>query len=301
MKYQNFEKKIKEWKLTCEQTEYAKSLIEKNKSIIKNMNVNMLNFNNYDELINALKSLQGISLTNHIEKFIPKELIIYKNEKIVNLLKILLNYVEDDYIRKLLFKNREKISSSDTLEKLIFKEYQLYIDSSKMDIEEKIENMKSVKMILNDSNLMVLRITSYKSLININTSKNWCITKGKNEFKNYIDQYGYFYLLINYNKKSNDKDYMIGFNKGKKFIGFDNKNKSVDESYIKNVIGCDDFILIEKDLKNNYKIEESIKYQETSSSPLREMLLDTLEERLAANKVVLQNSLNSKFIKHHHI
>jgi hypothetical protein len=300
MKHQNLEKKIKEWKLTTEQSELVKDLVDKNKSIIKNMNVNILNFNQYNDLINALKSLQVISIANKVSKIIPKEIVLYKNEKIVNLLQILLNYVEEDYVRKLLFKNRDNISSSDSLEKIIFKEYQLYVDSSKKEIEVKISDMKSVKVILNESNLMILRINSYKSLVNINTSKNWCITKEKNEFKNYIDQYGYFYLLINYRKNSNDKDYMIGFNKGKTFIGFDNKNTTITESYIKNIIGCDSFLLIEQDLNDNYKIEESIQYQ-TTTSPLREMLLDTLEERLVANKITLQNSLNSQFSKHSHI
>lgn len=291
MKYKNLEKKIKEWDLPSENIAALEHLIEKNKSSIKNMNINLINFKTYEDLVSALNSLQAMQSTNEVNKIIPKELSDYKNEKTNDLLKILLNYVEEDYVRKLLLKNTEQVSSSEDLEKLIFKEYQLYIDSSKKDIEKKVSNMKLIKTIINDSNLMLLRINDYNSLIQINTSKNWCITQNIKDFEVYLDRYGYFYLLIDYTKENSDKNYMIGFNKGKSFIGFNNNNKIINESYVKDIIGAG-YIYIEDDLKKNYKIEPNHDNCHNSFETNRnQKLLDDLDESISRNQNAMKKYL----------
>lgn len=288
MKFKFLDKKTKEWNLTANQKHELEKLINDNHDIIKSMNVNLSNFNDFDEIVEAIYSLIDIKTRNNVKKAIPKELMSLKSKKVSDIIVVLLNYVSIDYLRQLLLKNRKDLKTSEEIERFLFKEYRLYVDSSKRDVENKVKNLEDIKVIVNESGLMVLNIKSYESFMQINPSKNWCIAKNKQEFDAYRKDYGEFYILINYMKDVSSKNYMIGFNKGNSFVAFNNSNKRVYEEEIKDVLGKY-VTLVEKDLKK----EQMLLSREAKGFSNKTYTSNDLEKSIARNKKALESFMRS--------
>lgn len=174
-------------------------LYEKEKKIIKSININYEKIDNLEEFTELLKNKIIDEKTNNFieNKLTYKQKKIITNE-IIDLIKIIIRKTNNtslinDKIKNLRSFNDIKINLIDIIEKI-----DLFNKDKILDFCRK----KNIDIEYNKNNIIVIKIDSYEKS-KIIGDKNWCISKEKKSFEYYNNNttFGVYYFIFDLNKK----------------------------------------------------------------------------------------------------